>query len=124
VGGKYGSALQAASIEGNLDICRLLLKNGADVNATGGVHGSALQAASANSCVAVVRLLLEKGADVNVFSGSALKAAARLGRLHPNKASKADKRHSLLPIDFNHGNTAQSSVDSGPWHTCVVPHKN
>ncbi|KAJ7303421.1 hypothetical protein DFH08DRAFT_825879 [Mycena albidolilacea] len=31
-----------------------------------------------------------------------------------DKASKADKQHSLLPIDFNHGNNAQSSVDPGP----------
>lgn len=44
-----------------------------------------------------------------------------------HKASKADKRHGLLPIDFNHGNnfsSAKSSVDSGPRHTCVVLHKN
>ncbi|KAJ7855171.1 ankyrin repeat-containing domain protein [Mycena olivaceomarginata] len=84
-GGRYGSALQAASIRGPVGSAQLLLKHGADVNATGGMHGSALQAASRNGHVEIVRLLLEKDADVNAFGGSALKAAARLGRLHPNK---------------------------------------
>ena len=38
---------------------RLLLENGANVNAKGGVHGNALQAASVRGHEAVVRLLLE-----------------------------------------------------------------
>ncbi|KAJ7855142.1 ankyrin repeat-containing domain protein [Mycena olivaceomarginata] len=95
-GGEYGNALQAASLRGNLDIVQLLLENGAEVNAAGGRYDSALQTASASGCVAVVCLLLEKGADVDVFGRSALKAAARLGRLRPNNLWEAEQITRIL----------------------------
>ncbi|RPB21866.1 hypothetical protein L211DRAFT_789750, partial [Terfezia boudieri ATCC MYA-4762] len=38
-GGRYGSALCAAVIDGNLEIATLLLDQGADVNVTGGDFG-------------------------------------------------------------------------------------
>ncbi|KAJ7835381.1 ankyrin repeat-containing domain protein [Mycena olivaceomarginata] len=98
--GEHGSPLQAASRWGNVKICRLLLQYGADVNATGREHGSALRAASRNGHVDTVRLLLEKGADVNAFGGSALKAAARFGRLHPYSLREAEK---ITRILLEHG---------------------
>jgi hypothetical protein len=58
-GGDYGSALQAASDSGYVEVVLLLLDTGADINAQGGLHGSALHAASANGHLEVVRLLLE-----------------------------------------------------------------
>ncbi|KAJ7678431.1 ankyrin repeat-containing domain protein [Mycena olivaceomarginata] len=79
-GGKYGTALQAASVQGHVGSIQLLLQYGADVNTAGGVHGSALQAGSAKGCVEVVCLLLEHGAEVNAVGGpygSALQAASR-----------------------------------------------
>jgi ankyrin repeat protein len=45
-GGRYGSALQAASSRGYRDVVQLLLDKGADVNAQGGYYDNALQAAS------------------------------------------------------------------------------
>lgn len=62
-GGKYSSALQAASAEGHEKIVELLLEEGADVNAQGGEYSSALQAASAQGHGKTVELLLEKGAE-------------------------------------------------------------
>ena len=44
-GGRYETALQAASADGLVDIVELLLANGAKVNSQGGLYGSALQAA-------------------------------------------------------------------------------
>ena len=41
-GGWYGNALQAASLVGNKVIVKLLLENGAEVNADGGEYGNAL----------------------------------------------------------------------------------
>ncbi|KAJ7788088.1 hypothetical protein B0H14DRAFT_3504649 [Mycena olivaceomarginata] len=79
-GGKYGTALQAASIQGHVESVQLLLQYGADVNTAGGVYGSALQAASAKGYAEVVCLLLEHGAEVNAAGGtygSALQAASR-----------------------------------------------
>ncbi|KAJ6463288.1 ankyrin repeat-containing domain protein [Mycena vulgaris] len=64
-GGKYGTALTAASVRGFTDVVQLLLDNGADVNAPGGRLGSALQAACSEGATDVVRLLLSYDADVN-----------------------------------------------------------
>jgi ankyrin repeat protein len=68
----HGSALQAASRNGYINIVRLLLEKGADVNAVGGSCGSALKAAArlhgsgkTNYCHAkeIIRILHEHGAD-------------------------------------------------------------
>ena len=44
---------------------KLLLENGADVNAVGGRFGSALYAASFRGSEAIVNILLENKAEVN-----------------------------------------------------------
>ncbi|KAJ7717111.1 ankyrin repeat-containing domain protein [Mycena maculata] len=58
------NALQAASVGGSEDAVRLLIRNGANVNAS-----DALPAASHWGREDVVRLLLECGADVNAVEG-------------------------------------------------------
>ena len=81
-GGRYGSALQAASARGNEAIFIQLLKAGANVNAEGGPYGNALQAASASGYEAIVTQLLKAGANVNAgggIHGSALQAASASG---------------------------------------------
>jgi ankyrin repeat protein len=81
-GGKYGNALQAASLGGYQNIVNLLLDKGADVNAQGGLYGSALQVASFGGYQNIVNLLLDKGADVNARGGlyyNALQAASLWG---------------------------------------------
>ncbi|ENI01662.1 hypothetical protein COCC4DRAFT_83825 [Bipolaris maydis ATCC 48331] len=62
-GGKYGTALQAASYEGYVQIVKMLLNAGAEVNAQGGEYSSALQAASCEGHERVVKILLNAGAD-------------------------------------------------------------
>ncbi|KAJ7274632.1 ankyrin repeat-containing domain protein [Mycena rebaudengoi] len=64
-GGKYGSALQAASKAGHMEIACVLLENGADVHALGGKYGTALSAAVANNHMDMICLLLDNGADIN-----------------------------------------------------------
>jgi ankyrin repeat protein len=76
--------LQAASHGGNTKIFRLLLENGANVNAPGGRFGSALQVASIHGRVEFVQYLLQHGADVNAAGGrygSALQAASLEGNM-------------------------------------------
>lgn len=81
-GGEYGTALQAASAEGQKEVVHMLLGKGADVNIQGGVWGTSLQAASAGGQIEVVEILLGKGADVNaqgVLYSTALQAASARG---------------------------------------------
>jgi ankyrin repeat protein len=71
--------LQAAAAGGHNDVVRILLENGADVNAQTDRFGSALQAACQEGQVDVVRLLIEHGArvsDQGGLYGNALQAAA------------------------------------------------
>jgi ankyrin repeat protein len=58
--------LQAVA-NGSDAIVKLLLENGAKVNAQGGQYGNALQAASWGGHKQIVRLLLDKGANVNAY---------------------------------------------------------
>ena len=61
---------------------KLLLDNGAEVNAEGGIYGNALQAASYSGKETIVKLLLENGAEVNAEGGfcwNALQAGSYSG---------------------------------------------
>ena len=60
------SALMHAAVYGDTSFMRVLLKNGADVNATNAAGATALMRASFDQ--SKVRLLLDQGAKVNVRS--------------------------------------------------------
>ncbi|KAL2876056.1 hypothetical protein SGCOL_008760 [Colletotrichum sp. CLE4] len=81
----YGTALTAAAYDGTLDIVRLLLDRGADVDAP---NGWAIQAAAAEGHYDVVKELLDRGADVNDLTtnenfpqGTALQVACESGKV-------------------------------------------
>lgn len=57
--------LQVASSRGHLDVVKLLLESGANVNARVKDWGTALCSASHNGHLDVVKVLLESGADLN-----------------------------------------------------------
>ena len=79
----YGTALQAASAEGHLDVVEELLGHNTDLDATSEELGTALQAACAGGHASVVKTLVVKGADLNQisgFCGTALEAAAHRGK--------------------------------------------
>ncbi|KAJ7812188.1 ankyrin repeat-containing domain protein, partial [Mycena olivaceomarginata] len=80
------AALRAASKAGHTDVVRMLLSNGASINAASKEGGTALLAASSNGRTDVVRLMLENGADVNTVDHSceglsALQAASGNGHI-------------------------------------------
>lgn len=86
--GPYGTALNAASVAGDLQNVKCLLSHGADITLTGGHLHSALQAAASNSKLPLIRLLLKHAADVNATGGrykTALQAACTAGRIKTAK---------------------------------------
>jgi ankyrin repeat protein len=52
-----------------MEIVRLLLEQGAAINAWGGHYGTALQATVVRSHTDIFQLLLEQGADINAVGG-------------------------------------------------------
>ena len=64
-GARFSNALQAASAHGHLEVVRLLLSEGAEVNMRGGRYLSALAAAVHSGQLGIVRLLLDAGADAD-----------------------------------------------------------
>ncbi|KAI4781565.1 ankyrin repeat protein [Aureobasidium sp. EXF-3400] len=84
-GGAYGTALCAASSKGDLEMIKLLVREGADVNGPGGrYYGCALCAAAYKGHIDIVRVLLNEGASINVQGGkygTALCAASSAGKL-------------------------------------------
>ncbi|KAI9787365.1 MAG: hypothetical protein M1816_007651 [Peltula sp. TS41687] len=81
-GGRYGNALQAASLRRHEKVVKLLPDKGADINMQGGEYGNALQAASLGGHEKIVSLLLDRGADINMQGGeygNALQAASLEG---------------------------------------------
>ena len=76
-----GTPLYYASEAGLLELVRMLIERGMDVNAQAGPHGYALQAASFSGEIKVVQLLIDHKADVNAqggYYGNALQAAASI----------------------------------------------
>jgi ankyrin repeat protein len=61
-----GRALHAAAESGAVDLVRLFLRAGADINWNSGEYGTALYTACASGHTEVAKLLLEAGADVNM----------------------------------------------------------
>ncbi|KAH9955976.1 ankyrin repeat-containing domain protein [Lactifluus volemus] len=59
--------LHRASLSGHLEVVRLLLDHGADVNATKQDHRRSLHLASSSGYPEIVKLLLERGADIHVL---------------------------------------------------------
>jgi ankyrin repeat protein len=60
------TALMVATREGSLDIMKMLLDGGADINQQSGNGSTALLVAVQNGNADTARLLLERGADVNI----------------------------------------------------------
>ncbi|KAH6952204.1 hypothetical protein DER45DRAFT_577719 [Fusarium avenaceum] len=114
-GGVYGNALQAASVNGHLDIVKLLLDNGADTRAQGGRYGNAFQAALFNGHTDVVLLLTNGAYDIEVqasSNGNALQTASLDGHLEVVQRL-LEEGADVETHDGYHGNALQAASSNG-----------
>lgn len=88
--GNFGTALIAACVIGDLELCQILLDHGADANVAcaSGFYGTALIAACVHGNIRVCEALLSCGAEINAKSSiglyrTALIAAASWSRPSP-----------------------------------------
>lgn len=61
----FNEPLKLAIIKGNLDIVKLLIEKGANINVKYDLYNTPLHIAMINGNLEIVKLLIEKGADVN-----------------------------------------------------------
>ncbi|MCJ1379499.1 hypothetical protein MMC17_002600 [Xylographa soralifera] len=66
IGGRYGTALQAACAKGHTLVVALLTTLGADINLQGGQYGSALNAAAAMGHENIIQILVERKASLSI----------------------------------------------------------
>jgi len=82
VNARDGSAIYKAVYRDRLDIVKLLIDGGADVNlVVPGIRGAPLALAAANGQLEMVKLLIASGADVHANRESALSNAFHFPRL-------------------------------------------
>lgn len=99
-GENFETPLMKAARSGTIEIARLLLDRGADVNAQDGEQTTALEAAISSEQTAMVALLLERKANpnsVNKYMQSALSNAAGAGNLEVTEMLLQAKAKPELP---------------------------
>ncbi|KAJ7440551.1 ankyrin repeat domain-containing protein, partial [Mycena galericulata] len=116
----YGSSLHIAAAGGHIEIVRILLEKGANINAAGGREGSSLHIAAARGHTEIVRILLEKGANVNAAGGrdgSSLHIAAARGHIE-NVRILLEKGANVNAAEGGDGSSLQAAAARG--HTEIV----
>ncbi|MDH4241493.1 MAG: ankyrin repeat domain-containing protein [Phycisphaerae bacterium] len=99
-----------AAANGHLDVVKLIIENGADVNLKGEAWYGPLHAAAAKGHIEVVKILLENGADVKIFhQNKPLNYAAMNGHIE------------VAEILLAHGAdiNAKGTDEAAPLHTAV-----
>jgi ankyrin repeat protein len=99
-----------AAANGHMEVVKLLIENGADVNLKGEAWYGPLHAAAAKGHLEVVKILLENGADVNIFHhNKPLHNAAMNGHIEVARILLAHG------ADIN----AKGTDEAAPLHTAV-----
>ena len=104
-----GTPLMYAAYVGNIEVIKLLIEKGADVNARNNHNGTALMLVAQRGDLVSVRLLLEKGADARVRHASgytALMYAAASENSDPELIRAFLARGVELNVKANDGETA------------------
>ncbi len=117
------TCLMTASYDGHLDICRLLIDKGAQVEAKDRFGCTPLHYAAINGNVEIVRLLCDRGADVEARTTAgewqpgyrSLHYAADFGHISVVK-ELIEERNAEINARDNHGCTALKDARDGNKH--------
>ena len=93
------NVLQEAILKGRDNIVRILLNNGADVDACSSTHGTALMFALSIGRESLAKLLVQKGANVNITR----QASATCPYTNTIEAAIIGRKPSLLDLSFRAG---------------------
>lgn len=113
VGGEQGRMLWVAASKGNLDVLRLFLEAGVDVDSLNGSLGTALHAAANEVDNRIAQLLLESGADPN-FHGEWGRTPLRIVAARSNSRRKAEKSLDFMKILLQYGADVNDSTERQP----------
>ncbi len=105
-----------ASATDQIEIAKLLIENGADINETDNTGITTLMEASSNGQLEIVKLLIEKGADVNkvnAYGETALAVASYYGHLEIVRLL-IEKGADVNEVDKN-GRTALMEASPNGW---------
>ena len=112
---KYGwTCLHAAAGSGQLDMCRMLLEKGAQMNAKESDGMTPLHYACHRDHIEIVRLWCDRGSNIeaiNIKGGTPLYYAALNGHLSVVK-ELVEKRNAKINVRVNNGATALSLARS------------
>jgi ankyrin repeat protein len=104
--GYYGTALQAASIDGHLETVGFLLQNGAEDKKKVGYHGCALDAAYCNDKFEVIKLLI-------AWDTKGLYDAAHYNAIFHSAAYQGDLQTLTYLLDFVPDATGPGPIGNG-----------
>ncbi|KAI9150449.1 Ankyrin repeat domain-containing protein [Paramyrothecium foliicola] len=109
------SLYEATDVE-NLETVQLLIRFGANVDATGEEYGNALTAAAYDGTIEIVKILLDAGASVNGPEGWALQAASSEGHMEIVElllSKGADVNACTTHKGMPQGTALQAAVEAG-----------
>jgi ankyrin repeat protein len=120
--GKSGTLLHVAALwGGGVDVLKILIDRGLDLNAIGGDHGTALQTAAYMDDTESVKYFIERGADVHIqagYFGSALRASLNFPNRGP--AVLLLNHGADLNTTGPYGTTLRESLASIPKEKCEI----
>ncbi|THZ93305.1 hypothetical protein D6C88_02781 [Aureobasidium pullulans] len=128
-GSDFGrSALQIAAHEGHMELVKILIRLGANVNARNrhfggndsGLHITALAAASNNGHVRTVQILVEHGSDINAGLGTMLSSNDSLCSGTALRAASANGHLEVVQFLLDHGADVNNERLGFALHAALV----